>query len=233
MKVGLILLGLEEGWYWEGGEKASSDGEDAPGWKCSRVLLKFSYMAGLNSVRDVCSIGKWGLFYNHFSSHDTHRVKGWHLNRSSTAPERHPLESWSPGRDTSEKSSQQQRGFVASAWDVQILSSRSQRPWHCNGSHKALCVLWEARIWEQWEVSSELGTVPGMELDSPILVPELKQLGSGRASLVLFMELLFGFWSFMQHLLTVPNSCTGLLRSWETKTAIQGALTLCSAVGSK
>lgn len=47
-----------------------------------------------------------------------------------------------------------------------------------------------------------------MELDFPVLVPELKQFGSARASLSLFMELLFVFffffWSFVHHLLTVP-----------------------------
>lgn len=54
------------------------------------------------------------------------------------------------------------------------------------------------------KVTRELGTVPGMELDSPVLVPELKQFGSAKASLLLAMELSFGFWSFIYHLLTVP-----------------------------
>lgn len=43
------------------------------------------------------------------------------------------------------------------------------------------------------KINGELGSMPGMELDSPFFVPELKQFGSARASLLLFMELSFGF----------------------------------------
>lgn len=49
---------------------------------------------------------------------------------------------------------------------------------------------------EQVRVSSELGPGPGVELDSLILVPELLQLGFAGASLVLFIELVFDFWSY-------------------------------------
>lgn len=57
-----------------------------------------------------------------------------------------------------------------------------------------MCVLGSHGCEGEEKVSRELGTVPGMELDFPVLVPELKQFGSARASLLLFMELLFGFW---------------------------------------
>lgn len=67
------------------------------------------------------------------------------------------------------------------------------------------------------KVSSKLGPGPGIEFDSLILVPGLQRPGFTGARLVLFIELSFDFWSFIQHLLTVLNSCTVSLRTRETK----------------
>lgn len=57
------------------------------------------------------------------------------------------------------------------------------------------------------------GQGQGIEFDSLILVPELQQPDFTGARLVLFIELSIDFWSLIQHLLTVHNSCAILLRT--------------------
>lgn len=119
---------------------------------------------------------------------------------------------------------------MASVKHVQILSSNVSMIF-------ALCCRSQSTVgalggWEQAKVTSELGTGPGIKLDSLILVPELQQPGLAGASLVLFIQLSFDFWSLKHHLLTVPNSYAILLRIWETKTAKQEPLMLFFAVVS-
>lgn len=205
------------------------------GCVCSlKILMHFSWNF-LHCWVKLCqeSLSHWEMRYflqSVFFSHDSHRVKGWHLIKQLNSPReraRDLLESWAPGRDTSEELSLHWLGFVASVRGFQILSNSVSFALQCMSQSPV-----DAKEVTAKKVNSKLGTVPGMELDSLILVPEPKQPGFARASLGLFIELSFGFWSFIYHLLTVHNSSAILLRTWETKTAKQGAFMFFCAVVS-
>lgn len=144
-------------------------------------LLNFSTLLGQALSRISVSLRNEIFSTIRFFFRDSHGVKGWHLNKQLNSPsERDSLESWAPGRDTAEELSLHWLGFVASVRGFQILSSGVSLALQCMSQSPV-----DAKEVTAKKVNSKLGIVPGMELDSLILVPEPKDPGFARASLAL------------------------------------------------